>query len=300
MKNLDWNLLRAFHATATTGSLSAAARKLDLTQPSLSRQIAALEAQMRLPLFDRIGRRLVLTATGAALLDHVAQMDGGAAGFALAARAQSADLSEPVSLSVTDAFAAYTLPQVALRLQAAAPDLRLNVIVTNRFSDLHRREADIALRHAPPDTDDLRGDALPPAQAHFYASRDWIARHGMPRDWAELLRAGLLGTDDPARFARYLTAAGLPTIATDFHFCADSSVALWEMARAGLGACAMLRDIAARSDAMVQVLPDLPPIEVPFWIVTHARLYHAPRIRLVRDVLRDVLGPIPPSPGAFG
>lgn len=289
MKNLDWNLLRAFHATATAGSLSAAARKLGLTQPSLSRQIAALEAQTRLPLFDRVGRRLVLTTTGTALLDHVARMDGGAASFALAASAQSADLSEPVSLSVTDAFAAYTLPQLVAQLQTAAPELRLNVIVTNRFSDLHRREADIALRHAPPATDDLRGDPLPPAQAQFYASRDWIARHGMPRDWADVLRAGLLGTDDPARFAEYLCAAGLPTAALDFRICADSSVALWEMACAGLGACAMLRDIAARSDSMVQLLPHLPPIEVPFWIVTHARLYDAPRIRLVRDVLRHVL-----------
>jgi len=289
MNNLDWNLLRAFHATAVTGSLSAAARKLGLTQPSLSRQIAALETQMRMPLFDRVGRRLVLTATGAALLEHVARMEAGASSFALAASAQSADLSEPVSLSVTDAVAAYILPQVVAQLQATAPDLRLNVIVTNRFSDLHRREADIALRHAPPDQECLRGDPLPQGQAHFYASRDWVARHGLPVDWPDLLRMGVLGTEDPTRFAEYLTAAGLPTMAQDFRLCADSSVALWEMARAGLGSCAMLHDIAVRDQGMVQLLPTLPPISVPFWIVTHARLYDVPRIRLVRDLLRRVL-----------
>ncbi len=289
MKNLDWNLLRAFHATASTGSLSAAARKLGLTQPSLSRQIAALEAEMRLPLFDRVGRRLVLTVTGTALLDHVARMEAGAASFALAASAQNADLSEPVSLSVTEAFAAYTLPDVVARLQATAPDLRLNVIVTDRFSDLHRREADIALRHAPPASADLHGDPLPMAQAQVYASRDWVARHGLPRDWSELLRAGLMGTDESPRYAAYLTAAGRPTHASDFRICANSAVALWEMARAGLGACAMLCDIAARDDTMVPLLPDLPVIEVPFWIVTHRRLYDLPRIRLVREVLQQVL-----------
>ncbi len=60
----DWNLLRAFSATAEAGSLSAAARKLDLTQPTLSRQIAALEAALGVTLFERIGRRLVITAVG--------------------------------------------------------------------------------------------------------------------------------------------------------------------------------------------------------------------------------------------
>ena len=175
-----------------------------------------------------MGRRLVLTVTGTALLDHVARMEAGAASFALAASAQNADLSEPVSLSVTDAFAAYTLPDVVARLQATAPDLRLTVIVTDRFSDLHRREADMALRHAPPDQNDLRGDPLPQGQAHFYASRDWVARHGLPIDWPDLLRMGLLGTEDPARFAEYLTASGLPTMAQDFRLCADSSVALWK------------------------------------------------------------------------
>lgn len=290
MINLDWTLLRAFHATATTGSLSAAARKLGLTQPSLSRQIAALESQTGLALFDRVGRKLVLTATGRALLDHAARMEAAANSFALAVAAQDEISAEPVSLSVTDVFAAYTLPRVIAAVQRRAPGLRVHVVVTNRFSDLRRREADIALRHAPPSQPDLRGDALPPARARFYASPDWIARHGIPVDWAGILRGGLLGTEEPERFAAYLTAAGLPTDMSDFRVCVDSSVALWAMAQAGLGVCAMLDDIAQAFPHMVQVLPEAPEITVPFWIVTHEQLYDLPRIRAVRAALIDVLG----------
>lgn len=290
MNNLDWTLLRAFHATASSGSLSAAARKLGLTQPSLSRQVAALEAQSGLILFDRVGRRLVLTATGRALLEHTARMEDGAAAFALAAAANDDISAEPVSLSVTDTFAVYALPAILRKLHLRAPVLRVNVIVTNQFSDLHRREADIALRHAPPAQAGLKGIELQPKSARFYASRDWMTTHGTPSDWQAVLHAGLLGTEEPERFAAYLTTGGLPTNAQDFRLSADSAVAIWAMAQAGLGACAMLDDIAKDFPKMVPLLPELPPIQVPFWFVTHERLYDTPRIRLIRDVLVEALG----------
>lgn len=285
----DWTHLRAFHATASTGSLSAAARKLGLTQPSLSRQIAALEAQMQVVLFDRVGKRLVLTALGRQLAEHAARMEAAAQGFALTAAAQE-EWGEPVALSVTDVIAAYILPRVLESLLAVAPELRLNVIVTDRFSDLQRREADIALRHAPPNAKGLCGDRLPPGQAGFYASRAWVARHGLAKGWADVLRKGLIGGDDPAQYAAYLTEAGLPTTAHDFRLCASSGVAQWEMAQKGLGVCAMLDDVAQNFPQMLRLLPDHPAIEVPFWIVTHERLTDSPRIRLVREGLRAALG----------
>ncbi|MFN4057343.1 MAG: LysR family transcriptional regulator [Roseinatronobacter sp.] len=289
MENLDWTLLRAFHATATTGSLSAAARRLGLTQPSLSRQVAALEAQTGLALFDRVGRKLVLTAMGRALLEHAAGMDAGASAFAMAAAAQDVLNAEPVSLSVTDTFAAYILPDILHALRDHAPGLRVRVIVTNNLSDLHRREADIALRHVPPAQLGLRGDELPQASARIYASRDWIARHRMPQVWQDVLHGGLLGLDDPDAFAAYLTQAGLPTRAQDVTICTDSAVTLWAMAQAGLGACAMLDDIAAGFPQMVALMPDWPSIRVPFWCVSHERLYDSPRVRVVRHVLRETL-----------
>lgn len=85
---MDWNLARAFCATAEHGSLSAAARTLGLTQPTLSRQVAALEAGLGVALFERIGKRLVLTPAGIRLLDHARAMSAAADAFALAAAGQ--------------------------------------------------------------------------------------------------------------------------------------------------------------------------------------------------------------------
>ncbi len=85
MKPIDWNHIRAFHATAAAGSLSAAARQLGLTQPTLSRQVLALEADLGVTLFERLGRKLVLTQTGVDLLDHIRIMGDAADTVALAA-----------------------------------------------------------------------------------------------------------------------------------------------------------------------------------------------------------------------
>ena len=78
MDRLDWNQLKAFLETAETGALSAAARKLGLTQPTLSRQVAAIEKQLGVTLFERVGKAMARTGTGLALLDHARAMGAAA------------------------------------------------------------------------------------------------------------------------------------------------------------------------------------------------------------------------------
>ena len=87
--SIDWSFARAFLMTAETGSLSAAARLMDLTQPTLSRQVAELEAQLGVALFERIGKRLVLTDAGHGLLEHARAMGEAAGAMALAASGRS-------------------------------------------------------------------------------------------------------------------------------------------------------------------------------------------------------------------
>ena len=93
MDGLDWNLARAFCATAEAGSLSAAARRIGLTQPTLSRQVAALEAALRVTLFERVGKSLVLTEAGLGLLAHAQAMAAAADALALAAAGTAQDVA---------------------------------------------------------------------------------------------------------------------------------------------------------------------------------------------------------------
>ena len=97
----DWNQARAFLATAETGSLSAAARQLGQTQPTLGRQIAALEDRLGVQLFDRVGRGLVLTQAGRELMVHVRTMEEAATRFSLAATGRSEEIAGEVSVTAS-------------------------------------------------------------------------------------------------------------------------------------------------------------------------------------------------------
>lgn len=288
MKDIDWNLLRAFHATAAAGSLSSAARRLGLSQPTLSRQIAALEASLGLTLFDRIGKRLVLTETGQGLLEHVRAMGDAADATILAATGRAEAVAGRVSISATDAYAAYMLPDAMARIRAEAPDVTVLVIASNSLSDLRRREADIAIRHVQPEEPELIGRVIRRSTAHYWASGDWVERHGRPERPQEIARH-LIGFHDAERFAAHLRGTGLAVEGDDFRIVSESAVVVWEMVRRGLGVGLMLSEIAARTPGMVNLFPDHPPVEVPVWLVTHRELRTNRRIRVVYDILADTL-----------
>lgn len=289
MKQLDWNHIRAFHATATTGSLSKAARRLALTQPTLSRQVAALEQRLGIVLFERVGRRLALTETGRDLLAHVEAMGEAADGVSRAASGRAQAIAGPVSLSVTEAYAAYVLPPIVERIRARAPGIALTIVATDALSDLHRREADIAVRHQAPARAGLVGRQLRDTQARLYASQAFLARRGPLASPADLTSADMIGFDDPERFAGFLRGIGIAVEARDFRLVSDRSVVVWEMARCGLGVAAMLVEIGDRTQGMVRLFPDMAPIPVPVWLVTHRELATSPRIRIVHEILAEEL-----------
>lgn len=290
MNAIDWNHVRAFHATAATGSLSAAARRLGLTQPTLSRQVLALEADLGVTLFERLGRKLVLTQIGLDLLEHIRVMGDAAESVALAASGRAQEIGGRVCISATDTFSAYVLPEIVERIRAEAPQLTIVIAATNELSNLHRREADIAIRHVRPDRPGLVGHYLRETEACFYASNEWVARNGLPATPADLADLGIIGFDDAVRFADYLREIGIPMEAGDFTLSSDSSVVVWEMVKRGIGIAAMLREVAERTPNVTRLLPQMKSISVPIWLVAHQQLQSSPRIRLVQRILAEELG----------
>lgn len=288
----DWNHLRAFHATAESGSLSAAARRIGLTQPTLSRQVAALEGSLGVVLFERVGRRLVLSQTGAELFERLRVMADAADLVTLTASGRAQEICGKVSISATDTYSAYILPEIIERIRSEAPKITVAVVATNDLSNLHRRDADVAIRHVAPDRPGLTGLHIGDTHAHFYASDSWVAQNEMPSLPAELADMGLIALDDTVRFSEYLRAIGIPVDPADFTLAANSSVVVWEMVKRGMGVAPMLREIADRTPGVTRLLPDMPPISVPVWLVTHAEMQLSPRIRLVQGILAEELGSI--------
>ncbi|HEU4457796.1 MAG TPA: LysR family transcriptional regulator [Methylibium sp.] len=289
MDRPDWNQLKAFLETAETGSLSAAARKLGLTQPTLSRQVAAIEKQLGVMLFERVGKAMVLTGTGLALLEHARTMGAAAEDLRMAATGQSQAVDGVVCISATETVAAYLLPKVLHRVRELAPTIVIDLVTSDALSDLRRREADIAVRHLRPDQPDLIGRWLRDATASFYASRTWVERHGHPRTAEDAARHFFVGIDRSGRYLEFLRQHGLPLQAANFACYAENTLSNWSLVRSGLGIGPMMDEIACGMPDMVRVLDDVPTVQFPIWLVTHRELRTARRIRMVFDMLAEGL-----------
>lgn len=288
--SFDWTHARAFLATAETGSFSAAARELHMTQPTLGRQVASLEAALDVVLFERIGKRLELTPTGRDILLHIRDMGEAANRASLMASGRTQSVSGDVFVSVTDIMAHYVMPQVIAKLQKIAPQIRLRILAQNELSDLQRREADIAIRHVTPIQPELICRKVRESGGGLYASQAFLTRHGQIATVEDTKNAPFVSIGTIDEMLPFLHNWGLPVTEKNIQICVDSGPAGWEMARQGLGLIPMSDDIASHFPEMQLVLPELVPIPVPYWLTTHRELHSSKKIRLVFDQLADILG----------
>jgi len=289
--NFDWNQVRAFLATVEEGTLSGAARVLGLTQPTLGRQVAALEESLNITLFERVGKSLILTQAGTDLLEHVRAMGEAASRISLSAAGHVQEVQGEVRVSVSDGVAAYILPEILRDLRKMAPLLTVEVLAEDRLSDLRRREADIAIRHLRPEDPELIGKRLKDGTGGFYASTEWLDRNGRPRTLADLDRAEMIGLDRPERMIAEFNKRGIALTTLNFPVRSSSSVVAWEMVRRGLGVGVQSDRIGALTPGVERLqIEGLAPISFPNWLITHRELKNSRRIRVVFDLLAEALG----------
>ncbi len=292
--DFDWTQARAFLATAEAGSFSGGARALGLTQPTLSRQVAALEADLGVTLFERVGNGLSLTETGLGLLDHVRAMAEGAERVVLTASGKAQDVAGPVTITATDLVAMYLLPPALRRIRAAAPGISIEILASNAIQDLRRREADISIRHVRPSEPDLIGRSLGTATASLWAASgylDGIGRPATPDALAE--RADFLGFGFASleELVPQLRAHGVPVTEGHFRLGSFAPAVTWDFVRQGLGVSMMMDDIGERTPGVERALPKLKPETYPYWLVAHREVHTSRRIRLVFDILAETLRP---------
>ncbi len=287
--SFDWNQARAFLATVEEGSLSAAARALGLTQPTLGRQVASLEAALGIVLFERVGQSMVLTPSGAELLDHVRVMRDAASRMSLTASGQSQTIAGRVRITASDIFSAYVLPPVLRRLRELAPHLEIEVVAANDIRDLQRREADVAIRHVRPEQPDLIARLLHEAKGYFYASTSYLDRRGRPSSLQELLDHDFISFGDIDRMLGYMHELGLGVTRDNFRLGSENGIVAWEFVCQGLGIAPMSENVGAKTVGVERMLPDMDPFIFPIWLTSHRELHSSRRIRLVFDTLADAL-----------
>ena len=289
LPSFDWTLARAFLATAEAGSLSAAARALAQTQPTLGRQVAALERALGIALFERVGRGLVLTPTGREVLEHVRAMGEAAGRASLIASGRSQAIEGPIRITASEVYAAHLLPPIIGRLRVAHPGITVEIVADNRPTNLLRREADIAVRNFESRDADLIVRKVADDRARPYATPDFRHRLGSPCRWADLAEADFVGFDRTELLIEGLRAFGLHLTPRNFPVSADSHLVHWAFVRQGFGIGLITEAVGDADPAVLRVLPQEAPVTFPIWLATHRELHTSLRVRLVFDLLADAL-----------
>ncbi|MDO6387326.1 LysR family transcriptional regulator [Uliginosibacterium sp. 31-12] len=285
---IPWDLYRSFLAVLQEGSLSGAARALGLTQPTLGRQVAALEQQLGVALFTRSQTGLAATDAATALRGHIEAMHSIAASLERVASGLGENVRGAVRVSASEVMGIEWLPPILARLRQTHPELEIELVLSNRVQDLVQREVDIAVRMTPPRQDVLLATRVGSVTVGLHAHRDYLARKDEPASVAELAQHDLIGFDLETPFIRAAGKGFAQWRREAFALRCDSDLGQLALLRAaaGIGFC---QHGVARRDAQLQALLPQISIELPTWVAMHTDLRNSPRCKVVFDALASGL-----------
>jgi DNA-binding transcriptional LysR family regulator len=272
------------------GSLSAAARQLGLTQPTIGRHVSELEAALGgAGLFTRSPQGLAPTETALALAPHAEIMAQAAAALIRTASAGLDQAAGTVRLTASEMVGGEILPPILTDFRRLYPEIAIELVLSNRNEDLLHREADIAIRMARPAQSGLIARELGKVSLGLHAHRRYLDAAGRPATSDDLRRHSLIGFDTETPFIRSLLAEGQVISRSMFGLRSDSDLAHWAAIRAGYGIGVCQTGLARRHGEIEQVLAEQFSIDLPMWLVTHADLRQVRRIRLLMEHLAAAL-----------
>ncbi|WP_299615410.1 LysR family transcriptional regulator [uncultured Tateyamaria sp.] len=290
MPQPDWSQIQSFAAVAEHGSLSAAARAQNSSQPTLSRHIAQLEATLGTRLFERKSGGMVLTDDGADLLAHATTMADAAARFGTDRDGHGDKIAGTVRLTASHVVANFILPPILTDLHAAYPGLEIEVIASDTTENLLRREADIALRMYRPTQPDVIAKHVTDLPLGVYAAPSYIDRHGRPDTLEDLQTHIVIGYDRSPLIIDGFADRGFKVGRDFFAFRSDDQVLCWHMVIAGFGIGFGQRRVGDADPRVIRVSGDQDVGAMPLWLTAHPDLRRIPRVRRVYDWLATHLG----------
>jgi DNA-binding transcriptional LysR family regulator len=285
--SLPWSLIEAFIGVADAGSLTGAAGALGLSQPTLSRQIQALEEHLGVTLFVRHARGLTLSERGVELLASARQVDQQVDEFLRRATGMRAEPEGSVRISAAEPIAVHVLNPAFRELRRSFAQISIEIVADNSVASLSRREADIAVRMMRPVQLDLVAKRLGAIPIALYASAEYIAVHGQPGGIDDVDEHTLIGFDRDDYWLAAVARMGLRP--EHFRFRSDSILVQIEAARAGVGIAALHVNLARRHPDLVPVLPGLALPDLEVWLVVHQDLRGDPAVRAVLAALEHTL-----------
>ena len=284
---IGWELYRSFLGVFREGSLSGAARQLGITQPTVGRHIAALETALGVVLFTRSPNGLLPTALARTLRAHAETMERTAAALERAASSQGEEVRGVVRVSASEVVGVEVLPPILTQLRQTHPHLRVELVLTNRLSDLLQLEADIAVRMVRPSQEQLLARRIGLIEIGLHARDDYLLKHGTPLHMQDLASHSVIGFDQENAFIRSLAIKGFER--STFACSSDSDLAQLALIRAGAGIGGCQVQLAKRDPRLRRVLPEGVALRLDTWVTMHEDLRNSPRCRVMFDALVEGL-----------
>jgi len=278
-----WELYRSFLAVIREGSLSGAARALDLTQPTVGRHIDALEAELGVSLFTRSQAGLTASRGALSLVPYAEAMASAADALQRAASGEAEDERGAVRITASEMIGSEVLPSILTAFREAHPRIVIELVVSNRSDDLLRREADIAVRMVRPSQGALIARKVGVIHLGFHAHPRYLKVHGTPKTIAELREHTLIGFDKQPSIKR-IEKLGFPLDSELFAFRCDSDIGQYAALRAGFGV-GVCQIALGRRDKLTRILPSAFDFAMETWLVMHEDLKSTRRMRLMFDHL---------------
>ncbi|MGV6876567.1 LysR family transcriptional regulator [Pseudochelatococcus sp. B33] len=283
--SVAWDDQRIFLAVLEEGSLSAAARRLGLSHPTVRSRIEALETALGTVLFTRSVNGLTPTETAEALRGPARAMAMASDLFVRQASAPSGEVAGTVRVSVPEFMGIEVIPAMFARLRGAHPGIRIELSLSNLPADLFAQEVDVAVRTVAPKQEALVARKVASIPLGLFASRAYVDRRGSPASLAEVAEYDLIGPDRNRGDLALVGRLGAAVSRDRFVLRTDSHPAQLAAARAGLGIAVVQVPVGESDPGLVRLLPDLDIVTLETWIVTHENLARVPRVRAVFDSL---------------
>lgn len=284
-----WDLYRTFLAVLREGSLSGAARALDLAQPTIGRHADALERALGVQLFLRSQHGLSPTDAALELKPYAEAMSAAAAALARTASGAGGAVRGSVRVTASDVIGVEVLPPILARLREEHPELRIELAISGSLDDLLKREADIAVRMVEPQQGSLVVRWIGDIPLGLHARGDYLDRHGTPASLKDLKTHSVIGFDRETPWIRASLAAVPDFDPSVFSLRSDSDVAQLAAIRAGAGIGVCQVPLARRDPELRRVLEDHFELRLKTYVAMHEDLRSTARCRAVFDALVEGL-----------
>jgi DNA-binding transcriptional LysR family regulator len=286
---MDWDKLRIFHAVADAGSLTHAGNTLHLSQSAVSRQIRALEESLDVVLFHRHARGLILTEQGELLFDATTKISKNLESTEAKIRDSEDEVFGELRVTTTTGFGTLWLAPRIGKLYDKYPDLKIDLKLEERVLDLPMREADVAIRMKEPSQADLVRRRLMTTNMRFYATKQYLDKFGIPKNYNDLTNHRILSQSLNAPQVNESVKWLKPLLSADHasHLIVNHYFGVLQATIKDVGIGVLPSYVTRKFPELIRVLPEDESQEIPVFLAYPEELRHSKRVSAFRDFIVD-------------